>query len=157
MDLHYIGHYYEFLNGASNWAAKQPRKYMWERNSLFWMPEFCSLVENETIKEGKTSVWGPVPFPAGTYGVLSLLNDMKPPVTVEEDNYEWGVGEAADLITFDPIFDPAKTKWVFRDDVTGYDTKVATPPRRASIVTAARLSRRLLNTMHEETWRVHRE
>ncbi|KAI0506142.1 hypothetical protein F5B22DRAFT_639460 [Xylaria bambusicola] len=162
MDLRYVGHYYEFLNGASNWAAKQPRKYMWERNSRFWIPEyhgpwpqFCGLVENETIAEGETPVWGPIAFPAGKYGVLPPLNDVKPPTPVEEDDYEWGVGEAADLITFDPIFDPSKTKWVFRNDVTGYDTAVDAPPRRASIVTAARLSRRLLNTMHEETWRVH--
>ncbi|KAI1280042.1 hypothetical protein F5Y07DRAFT_21761 [Xylaria sp. FL0933] len=162
MDLRYAGHYYEFLNGASNWAAKQPRKLMWERNSRFWIPEyhgswqnFSSLVEKETAKNGETPVWGPVPFPAGEYRVLSSPEDTKPPTTFAEDDYEWGVGEAADLITFDPLFDPSKTKWVFRDDVTGYDTSVAPPPRRAAIVTAARLSRRLLNTMHEETWRVH--
>ncbi|KAI3334792.1 hypothetical protein F4824DRAFT_511550 [Ustulina deusta] len=162
MDLRYIGHYYEFLNGVSNWAAKQPRKLMWERNSRFWIPEyhgrwsnFSDFVEKETAEKGETPVWGPVTFPAGKYEVLSSPKDTKPPTTFAEDDYEWGVGEAADLITFDPLFDPSKTKWVFRDDVTGYDTSVTTPPRRAAIVTVARLSKRLLNTMHEETWRVH--
>ncbi|KAI1419036.1 hypothetical protein F5Y12DRAFT_319291 [Xylaria sp. FL1777] len=163
MDVRYVGHYYEFLNGASNWAAKQPRKFMWERNSRFWIPayhgpwlNFSSLVEKETAEKGETPIWGPVPFPAGKYGVLSSPEEnTKPPTPFAEDDYEWGVGEAADLITFDPLFDPSKTKWVFRDDVTGYDTSVATPPRRAAIVTVARLSKRLLNTMHEETWRVH--
>ncbi|KAI0459469.1 hypothetical protein F5B21DRAFT_456872 [Xylaria acuta] len=168
MDLRYGGHYYEFLNGAANWAAKQPRKFMWERNSRFWIPErhgswsnFTDLVEretgetDETDETGETPIWGPVTFPAGKYKVLSSPNDTKPPTTFEEDDYKWGVGEAADLITFDPLFDPTKTNWVFRDDVTGYDTSVATPPRRAAIITVARLSRRLLNTMHEETWRVH--
>ena len=163
MDLRYVGHHYELLNGASQWAANQPRKYLWERNSRFWIPEyhgpwpkFCGLVENETAA-GETPVWGPVAFPGGKYAVLLSPDEMKPSTTFKEDDYEWGVGEAADLITFDPIFDPSKTKWVFRDDVTGYDTSIKTPPRRASIVTVARLSRRLLNTMHEETWRVHRK
>ncbi|KAI0548334.1 hypothetical protein F4679DRAFT_574270 [Xylaria curta] len=162
MDLRYGGHYYEFLNGASNWAAKQPRKYMWERNSRFWIPElhgpwsnFTHLVEKETEEANEKPIWGPVKFPAGKYQVLSSPNDTKPPTTFKEDNYKWGVGEAADLITFDPLFDPSKTTWVLRDDVTGYDTSVATPPRRTAIVTVSRLSRRLLNTMHEETWRVH--
>ncbi|KAF2968269.1 hypothetical protein GQX73_g5333 [Xylaria multiplex] len=162
MDIRYVGHYYELLNGASNWAAKQPRKFMWERNSRFWIPDyhgpwqnFSSLVAKETADSGKAPVWGPVTFRAGKYGVLSSPKVTKPPTTFEEDNYEWGVGEAADLITFDPLFDPSKSGWVFRDDVTGYDTSVPTPPRRAAIVTVERLSRRLLNTMHEETWRMH--
>ncbi|KAI0401862.1 hypothetical protein F4802DRAFT_398852 [Xylaria palmicola] len=159
MDIRYTGHYYEFLNGASNWAAKQPRKYMWERSSRFWIPghhgpwaNFTALVEKETRRK---PVWGPVKFAPGKYEVLPTPEDTKPPTKLEEDHYEWGVGEAADLITFDPLFDPTKTNWVFRDDVTGYDTSVPTPPRRAAIITVARLSRRLLNTMHEETWRVH--
>ncbi|KAI0416852.1 hypothetical protein F5X98DRAFT_169011 [Xylaria grammica] len=162
MDLRYVGHYYEFLNGASNWAAKQPRKFMWERNSRFWIPEyhgpwrnFSALVAKETTEGGETPVWGPAQFRAGKYEALPPPKDTKPPTTFEKDNYEWGVGEAADLITFDPMFDPSKSGWVFRDDVTGYDTSVAAPPRRAAIVTVERLSRRLLNTMHEETWRMH--
>ncbi|KAI0486297.1 hypothetical protein F4859DRAFT_364074 [Xylaria cf. heliscus] len=157
MDLRYAGHYYEFLNGASSWAAKQPRKFMWERSSRFWIPEhhgswsnFTDLVERET---GEKPIWGPVTFPGGNHKVLSSPNNTRPPTTVGDDHYKWGVGEAADLITFDPLFDPTKTNWVFRDDVTGYDTSINPPPRRAAIITVARLSKRLLNTMHEETWR----
>ncbi|KAI0203979.1 hypothetical protein F4808DRAFT_394837 [Astrocystis sublimbata] len=162
MDLRYGGHYYELLNGVSNWAAKQPRKLMWERNSRFWIPahhgnwsEFTELIGRETSEKGEKPIWGPLKFSAGKYGLLPPPKDMKPPTTIEDDNYQWGVGEAADLITFDPLFDPSKTNWVFRDDVTGYDTAVDTPPRRAAIVTVGRLSRRMLNTMHQETWRVH--
>ncbi|KAI0447365.1 hypothetical protein F4803DRAFT_499333 [Xylaria telfairii] len=162
MDLRYGGHYYEFLNGMANWAAKQPRKFMWERNSRFWIPEqhgpwsnFTHLVEREAGETDEIPIWGPVTFPAGKYKVLPSPNDTKPPTTLEEDNYKWGVGEAADLITFDPLFDPSKTNWVFRDDVTGYDTSVDIPPRRAAIITVGRLSKKLLNTMHEETWRLH--
>jgi hypothetical protein len=162
MDVRYTGHYYEFLNGVSKWAAKQPRKLMWERNSRFWIPEyhgpwpkFSDLVGKEAAESGETPVWGPLNFPTGKYERLSSPNTTRAPTTLEEDDYEWGVGEAADLITFNPLFDVSKTRWVLANDVTGYDTSVATPPRRAAIVTVARLSRRLLNMMHEETWRMH--
>jgi hypothetical protein len=59
--------------------------------------------------------------------------------------------EPADYITFLPQFQPAHTFWIFRADVSGYSTAVPIPPRRASIVTASRFSRRLLTLMHRET------
>lgn len=66
-----------------------------------------------------------------------------------------GVGEAADLITLNPMFDAEDSGWMFSNDVTGYDLAFAIPPRRTAIITASRLSRRLLFAMHEETWRLH--
>ncbi|KAI5866687.1 hypothetical protein GGS23DRAFT_283191 [Durotheca rogersii] len=166
MDIRYTGHYYELNNGISKWAAEQPRKYMWERSSRFWIPDihgswakFSELVARETMKTKEEPIWGPVKFQTapgtGEFGMLLSPNETTPPRKFEEDDYQWGVGEDADLITFDPIFDPAKTNWVFRNDVTGYNTSLPTPPRRAAIITVARLSRRLLNTMHEETFRMH--
>ncbi|KAI0175812.1 hypothetical protein GGR52DRAFT_331186 [Hypoxylon sp. FL1284] len=162
MDLRYTGHYYEFHNGISNWAAEQPRKLLWERSSRFWIPgihgswdQFSKLVERETAERNEVPVWGPIEFPTSGLGMLPFPNDTAPPRTIEEDKYQWGVGEDADLIVFDPLFDPAKTNWVFRKDVSGYDTSLETPPRRAAIITVARLSRRLLNTMHEETYQKH--
>ncbi|KAI2618782.1 hypothetical protein GGR54DRAFT_142512 [Hypoxylon sp. NC1633] len=161
MDIRYTGHYYEFHNGVSNWAAEQPRKLLWERSSRFWIPgihgswdRFSELVERETAERKEEPVWGPVEFPTSGLGI-PFPKDNTPPTKMEDDNYAWGVGEDADLITFDPLFDPSKTTWVFRNDVTGYNTSLETPPRRAAIITVARLSRRLLNTMHEETFRTH--
>lgn len=46
-----------------------------------------------------------------------------------------------------PLFDPSHTTWLLRDDHPGYPTGI---PRRASIITATRLSRRLLAAMHAE-------
>ncbi|KAI0013057.1 hypothetical protein F4779DRAFT_613928 [Xylariaceae sp. FL0662B] len=162
MDIRYSGHYYEFHNGISKWAAEQPRKLLWERSSRFWIPDvhgpwpkFSQLVERETMERREEPVWGPVEFPTGGHGRLEPPNSTTPPRRIEDDDYEWGVGEDADLITFDPLFDPAKTNWVFRNDVTGYDTSLPIPPRRTAIITIARLSRRLLNTMHEETFGMH--
>ncbi|KAH9888166.1 hypothetical protein F4778DRAFT_785987 [Xylariomycetidae sp. FL2044] len=159
MDLRYSGHYYEFHDGISRWAAAQPRKFLWERSSRFWIPgvhgsweQFSKMVEKETLESGEKPVWGAVHFPTREGGMLPSPNTTVPPHGMEDDDYEWGVGEDADLIVFNPLFDPSKTNWVFRDDVSGYDTTIEEPPRRAAIITVARLSRRMLNTMHEETF-----
>lgn len=66
-----------------------------------------------------------------------------------------GVGEPADLITLNPLFDSEDSGWVFANEVAGYNLDFAIPPRRTAIITASRLSRRLLFAMHEETWRLH--
>ncbi|KAI1345049.1 hypothetical protein F5Y15DRAFT_15819 [Xylariaceae sp. FL0016] len=162
MDIRYTGHFYEFFMGVDKWAAAQPRKFLWERSAKFWIPgfhgawpRFSQHVEDEVVMKKEKPIWGPVTFETGKYNALTPPNDTMPPTRMEDDDYFWGVGEDADIITFDPLFDVTETNWVFRDDVTGYDTSVPPPPRRAAIITVARLSRRLLDTAHEETWRVH--
>ena len=136
MDVRLTGHYYEFFEGLRNWAKIQPRKGIWERSSRFWIPEvhgdysgaFRRMVENETAEAEKNNgrerpVWGPADFKLRNAS-FEHPEDTTPPWSYEEDNYEWGVGEDADLITVNPIFDPSKTDWVFRKDVTGYDLDV---------------------------------
>ncbi|RYP92104.1 hypothetical protein DL770_001765 [Monosporascus sp. CRB-9-2] len=162
MDVRYLGHYYEFHNGVSEWAAAQPRKLLWERSARFWIPSlhgtysaFSEFVANETRDKNQKPIWGPMEFETGERGMLAAPEFNKPPTTFDKDNYEWGVGEEADLLTFNPIFDPTKTNWVFRDDVSGYNV-TKPPPRRAALVTIGRLSKRLLQTMHEETSKMRR-
>ncbi|EPE02192.1 hypothetical protein F503_06108 [Ophiostoma piceae UAMH 11346] len=116
---------------------------------------------------------GVSPLPSGCEGaVLSTYNRTTPAdnstlglpgrhfFADRNNNYtnipeQCGVGEGADLITLNPMFDSEDSGWVFSDDVTGYDLAFAAPPRRTAIITASRLSRRLLFAMHEETWRLH--
>ncbi|KAH6645474.1 hypothetical protein BKA67DRAFT_527311 [Truncatella angustata] len=162
MDVRYTGHYYEFHNGVGEWADRQPRKLLWERSQRFWIPalhgsfeNFTNMVEKEVKESGEAPVWGPVKFPTSGKEQIPSPNGTEPPTSFDEDNYEWGVGEPADLITFNPYFDPSKTNWVFRNDVTGYNKSLEIPPRRSAIITIARMSRRLLNTMHQETYHTH--
>lgn len=157
MDLRFLGHYYEFNTALGDWARNQPRKGMWERNERFYIPalhgtwqNFTEIVETETRDAGKIPIWGPEKFENN--GMVQTPPETTPPHSYDKDNYEWGVGEDADLITFNPIFDVAKTNWVFRFDVTGYTLSKPVPPRRTAIITVSRLSKRLLNIMHEETW-----
>lgn len=172
MDLRYTGHYYEFNNRIGEWGKDQPRKGLWERNERFYIPgihgtyenftkfvgeemEKVDIPMNDVTAQGPHPVWGPVnKFPHKENGLLPAPEGTTPPTSYYRDDYSWGVGEDADLLTFNPIFDPSKTNWVFREDVTGYDNTLPVPPRRVAIITVARLSRRLLDTMHEETWRL---
>ncbi|KAF2822650.1 hypothetical protein CC86DRAFT_81078 [Ophiobolus disseminans] len=157
MDMRLSGHYYEFHNSVGEWAKKQPRKGLWERSSRYYIPElhgswknFTEMVEEELYNSDEKPVWGPPNFEHT--GMLPSPPETKPPHLYLQDNYEWGVGEEADIITFNPIFDPAKTNWVFRDDVTGYDLELPEPPRRCAIITVSRQSKRLLDLMHRETY-----
>ncbi|KAL8777678.1 MAG: hypothetical protein Q9213_007752 [Squamulea squamosa] len=100
-----------------------------------------------TQAKSDKSIWGPEPPP----DVLMNQNDVKPPTSYEKDKYEWGVSEEADLITFNPLFDPEGTTWFFTEDITGYNITTSLPPRRAAITTTSRLSKRLLTLMHRET------
>ncbi|RYP74572.1 hypothetical protein DL771_002838 [Monosporascus sp. 5C6A] len=179
MDIRYIGHYYDFFAKVENWAKEQPRKGLWERNARFYLPSVhggwedfkqMARVQSEMGSTGADNIWNGVPGadkkakPKGgekpIWGPERPLDpddwfepesDPKPDTTYEKDKYVWGVGEEAEYIAFNPIYDPEGTTWGLADDITGYNTTVAKPPRRAQIITASRMSRRMLLTMHRET------
>jgi hypothetical protein len=159
MDLRYTGHYYEFNKKITEWAKNQPRKGLWERSSRYYMEEYhgswanyTRTLEKESLESETPPVWGPVQFPNN--GMLEHPIETKPPHSYVEDNYEWGVGEEADYLSFNPIFDPSKTNWVFRNDVDGYSRTHPIPPRRIAIITVARISKRLLDLAHLETYKM---
>ncbi|KFZ10299.1 hypothetical protein V501_05245 [Pseudogymnoascus sp. VKM F-4519 (FW-2642)] len=180
MDVRYTGHWYNLFQKMDTWTKAQPRKFLWERNSRFYIPavhgsweDFSHMVRVQTESgtdspgniwsglnadgqsvnngpKGDKPIWGPE-RPQHAEDWFETENDPIPPRLFKDDKYEWGVGEDADLITLNPLFDPDYTTWLLAEDVTGYNRTNGLPPRRASIVTASRLSRRLLNTMHRET------
>ncbi|OTA95040.1 hypothetical protein M434DRAFT_70053 [Hypoxylon sp. CO27-5] len=160
MDMRWTGSYYELFDRLGKWGAKQSRKGMWERASKYYIPglhgswdNFTELVDQETRESGRRPILGPVVFP----GKVGLEGEVFLPASCAtgSDMTQCGVGEDADLITLNPLFDADESGWVFAGDVTGYDMQYEKPPRRCAIVTASRLSRRLLRVMHEETWRLH--
>lgn len=146
VDARFTGHTYHFLDRAIEFSRKQPRKYLWERNAYFYVrdshgPWDHFMDSHGKAMMGKPSVWGPVP----KEGVTPL--GPKPPVArPEEDNFNWGVGEEADFITFLPIFDPAQTIWVATEMM--WNLPIETP-RRTAVITMSRLSNTLLDTMHD--------
>jgi Protein of unknown function (DUF3405) len=147
MDVRATGHYYEFLETTSDWARKQPRKGQWERGSRFYMPQLHGKWDDFSKKawsESINKIWGPVKAD----GVYASDVDRPPFRDPEQDSFEWGVGDEADLITMLPLFDPKGTMWTLRDHL--YKFKDESTERRTAIVTVSRLSRRLLNIMHVE-------
>lgn len=178
IDIRYTGHYYNLFEKIGSWSKKQPRKGLWERSSRFYVPsvhgaweDFKQMVRVQTemgtespdkmwmgLRKHKANekpkvdkpIWGPE-RPKDPQDWFETENDPKAPGRYDTDKYVWGVGEEADLISFNPLFDPEGTSWYLKDDITGYNTTEGLPPRRAAIVTSSRMSRRLLNTMHRET------
>ncbi|KAG9232049.1 hypothetical protein BJ875DRAFT_96918 [Amylocarpus encephaloides] len=179
IDIRYTGHYYNLFSQIEAWSRKQPRKLLWERNSRFYIPsvhgsweDFKQMVRVQTemgtkspeeiwaglpgvktpspAPKGENPIWGPE-RPQDPEDWFETENDPMPLTTPEKDKYQWGVGEDADLISFNPLFDPEGTTWLLADDYTGYNITEKPVPRRAAIVTSSRMSRRLLNTMHRET------
>ncbi|KAI1112173.1 hypothetical protein F5Y14DRAFT_463771 [Nemania sp. NC0429] len=161
MDMRWTGSYYELFDRLSKWGAKQSRVGAWERSAKYYIPglhgtweNFTELVDAEMRASNKRPLIGPVNF-AGKV-TLSQGEDFMPASCASGSELsQCGVGEEADLITLNPLFDANESGWVFAGDVTGYQTALPKPPRRCAIVTASRLSRRLLSVMHEETWRLH--
>ncbi|KAI1143398.1 hypothetical protein F5Y05DRAFT_368491 [Hypoxylon sp. FL0543] len=182
MDIRYIGHYYDLFTKIENWAKEQPRKGLWERNERFYLPSVhgtwedfkqMARVQSEMGTTGADNIWDGVPGaekqshasgrgnkpiwgperPKDPKDWLEPEDDPVPETTYEKDKYVWGVGEDAEYITFNPMFDPQGTTWGLADDITGYNTTDGNgmPPRRAQIITASRMSRRLLLKMHRET------
>lgn len=159
MDIRYTGHYYELFERLGHWARSQRRRGLWERNAKHYIEglhgdwnQLSEIVRQENEAAGNRPVWGPVAFPNA--GLLQEQYVVRPPDKLAKEAYElWGVGEVADLITLNPIFDPDGSGWNFEKDVTGYGLELSIIPRRAAIITAGRLSRRLLNVLHEEVFR----
>lgn len=181
MDIRYTGHYYDLVTKLEEWAKAQPRKGLWERNSRFYFPaahgsweDFSQMsrVQSEMGAAGSDKVWdrahgvgdkGPEAASKENrtvWGPRRALDpddwfeadgDAVPPTSYEADRYRWGVGEEADYISLNPLFDPEGTTWQLRDDITGFNRTRGLPPRRAAIITTSRMSRRLLMTMHRAT------
>ncbi|KAF4460080.1 hypothetical protein FALBO_13148 [Fusarium albosuccineum] len=156
MDFRFTGHHYHLLDKLGEFVKKQPRKGMWERNERWYIPLYHGEYDTTFRKDvegrhGSDIIWGPPE--------LSFINPIgpKPPVAnPAQDNYEWGVGEDADVITVSPMFNPINSNWVIANQVWGYNDsthKSQDVPRRTTIVTQSRVSKRLLNIMHVENLR----
>lgn len=157
IDSRFTGHYYEFAQGTAKFGREQPRRGIWERSERFYIPTHHGDYENYrkfVDLQDPLGVWGPMPMWSMNENGHNNGRDIKrlgpsPPVPVaSQDDFEWGVGEEADLMTFLPIFNPANTEWVIRNEVFGYLGQET--PRRAALITHCRLSRRLLEAMEKE-------
>ncbi|KAL8714313.1 MAG: hypothetical protein Q9220_001644 [cf. Caloplaca sp. 1 TL-2023] len=148
LDVRYTGHHYHHLEAIRQWAARQPRKLQWERASYFYSPfihhtwdMFCGKIR-DTFKYG--GIWGPV-----TTTGIPPLGPKPPSDSSEQDDFQWGVDEPADMINIMPMVDPVRTHMMFRNWIENYpDGKDDTPRRSAPATPLIAISRRLLRAMH---------
>ncbi|KAK4153602.1 hypothetical protein C8A00DRAFT_15180 [Chaetomidium leptoderma] len=156
MDSRIIGHNYDVLTKLGKFGKKQPRRGMWERNERFYIPSFYGSFDSQfraMVEKvvGSETIWGAPKIP-----VVKPVGPKPPVPNPEEDDYKWGVGEEADLIELAPIFNPVNSNWIMRNSVWGYRSlnfPWGRLPRRATIITQSRLSRRLVDVMHYEDLR----
>lgn len=166
MDVRYTGHHYQFTDQIARWAKQQPRKGLWERNSRFYIPKFhgdhtmhfrhwiqskYEMRGNDGEVTKDVSIWGPHPPKGQATAFFDSIPPLNTPTPVNE-NYTWGLGEEADLITMLPMFNPDTTHYALRNIFYNYPKSLIPggPPRRATIITLYRISHRLLSTMHLE-------
>ncbi|KAF2646929.1 hypothetical protein P280DRAFT_21741 [Massarina eburnea CBS 473.64] len=178
-DARYTGHHYHFFEKIGEFADKQPRKLLWERNKRYYMPsvhgtyeEFVEATHKEVLNASANSlipapVWGPRPYKKAQPAQVPL--GPQPPTTFDQDKFQWGVNEPADFITLLPLWDPRNTSWSYKDKIWNYIPNVRpiftaqdgqadwfTHPdfvdidRRVFINTVVRFSKRMLQAMHEE-------
>ncbi|KAH0498927.1 hypothetical protein TgHK011_006153 [Trichoderma gracile] len=130
LDMRYLGNWYELFDRLGHWADQQPRKLLWERNERYYVPAHHGTWENFTAAVEQYTK------DSGKPGVFG-------PVEFPERGqlrYEQRGGSAM----------PASCLANPEDPECG-----VAPPRRCAIITASRLSRRLLMAMHEQVWRNH--
>ena len=147
LDVRYTGHHYHHLEAVRLWAEKQPRRLGWERGSYFYMPfihrtwsRFCKRIQEASSSGG---IWGTVP----TKGITPIGPDP-PTKRPQDDNFEWGVGEPADMINVMPMVGHVKTHMMFRDWIQHYPDGLKTPRWSAPVTPMIAMSKRLLRAMH---------
>lgn len=143
---------YEFTEAIASFGRKQPRRGLWERSERFYIPAIHGKYDTEfrefVAEKGGSGVWGRLGYEMQADKLPTPKGPPPPVLLPENDDYQWGVGEDADFTGFLPIFNPYRTNWVLRDDVFGYlGTET---PRRATIITHSRVSRRLVLAMDDE-------
>lgn len=164
MDVRYTGHYYELFDRVSDWGRRQSRMGLWHRNAKYYIPalhgsfdEFAHTVaienlENPIITDPQPGLmWpgAPLDFP-GKKWLKGESGSLPKSCSADTIPALCGVGEEADLITLNPIFDPTTSGWILERDVTGYNISMPIPPTRTAIVAVERVSKKLLQVMHEE-------
>ena len=149
LDVRYTGNWYNFLEKAGSWARKQPRKLQWERAAKFYIPSYhgsyANFSDSVEAVNPEGGVWGPVRSGA----VPRPLGPKPPRKTAAEDDYSWGIGEESDVISVAPIIDLNHTENFKKNTISGFP-EGQDPPRRSLMVTpVVRLSRHLLQIMHD--------
>jgi hypothetical protein len=149
LDIRFTGHAGKFLDRLADFARREPRKQALERSTFMHMQQqigdykqFFQTVDR--VNNGKSYAWGPVRVPE-----IQPIGPEPPVRSPKDDDFQWGVGEEADLIVTSYCNNvSAAEKWVFRNWIKGFEAGIKTP-RFFCPPAIMRSSRSLLLAIHE--------
>jgi len=128
LDMRLTGHAGKFLDRLADFARREPRKQALERSTFMHMQQqigdykqFSHAVDR--ANNGDAAVWGPLYVPE-----IQPIGPEPPVRSATEDNFEWGVGEEADLIVTSYCNNASiADAWVFRTWIHGFGNGTKTP------------------------------
>lgn len=149
LDVRFTGHAGKFLDRLADFARREPRKQALERSSFMHMlqqigdyAQFTRAVD--LANDGDSFAWGPVRVPE-----IRPIGPVPPVRSAREDDFQWGVGEEADLIVTAYCQNVLRAdKWVFRGWIRGFRAGTKTP-RFFCPPAIMRSSRALLLAIHQ--------
>ena len=149
MDMRFMGDAGKYLDALATFAREEPRKQALERSTFLLLPSKegnyanLSAVVNE-VNRGGSHVWGPLDIQD-----IAPIGPEPPVSRPEYDDFQWGVGEEADLITTSYCSDVLASKtWLYRDWIYGF-WRGAETPRFFCPPAVMRTSRSLLLAIHD--------
>ncbi|KAL2266785.1 hypothetical protein VTJ83DRAFT_6137 [Remersonia thermophila] len=128
MDMRFLGDAGKFLDQLGSAARSEPRKQALERSSFWHMMaetgdygEFFRAVN--ASNNGSSHVWGPLRVPE-----IPPIGPDPPVADPHQDDFAWGVGEEADVITTSYCMNALNpSQWMFRDWIGGLAAGTDTP------------------------------
>lgn len=151
MDMRFMGHAGKYLDAVANFARNEPRKQAMERSTFFQIQDrvgsYAELMKAvDKINNGGSHLWGPWRIPE----IPNPIGPLPPVPRPEDDDFQWGVGEEADVITTSFCRNVTLSKiWVFKDWTRGFDQSNNNPPRFFCPPAVMRGSRALMLAIHE--------
>ncbi|CAH0019110.1 unnamed protein product [Clonostachys rhizophaga] len=148
MDQRFMGHVGEYMKATAKFARQEPRKQALERATYPYSEELWTSYQEfstdvDKANNGSSRAWGPVEG-SGIYPI-----GPRPPTDhATEDDFDWGVGEEADVIVTSFCADARGSSWVFRDWILGNFANGANTPRWFCPPAITRGSRPLLLAVH---------
>ncbi|KAH6623108.1 hypothetical protein F5144DRAFT_496876 [Chaetomium tenue] len=128
LDMRFLGDAGKFLDRLAATARNEPRKQALERSTFWHMiaeigdyGEFFAAV-NEANRGG-SHAWGPLKV-----NEILPIGPEPPVADPRDENFEWGVGEEADVITTSYCMDALiPNEWVFKNWIHGFRQGPRTP------------------------------
>lgn len=148
IDQRFTGDAGKYFDAVGKFARDEPRKQALERSTFTFDENLHGTYANFTASvnaanNGKSRAWGPVSVPN-----IEPIGPKPPVSTPQEDDFTWGVGEDADVVTSSFCADIRDSVWVYKNWFKGLAFGERTP-RWFCPPAVSRVSRSLALAVHE--------